>query len=359
MVILSINIFLKKSHNINVVYEFEGDVFMFFKKMKNILCVFFLTLIFVPNIVFAYSSHVIPGGENIGIQINSKGIMIVGLYKVNNIYPGREAGLKLGDIIIAVNNQKVSNINELVQEVNKYNDNNEITIRYQRNKREYTTSLKLIKSEDNVYKTGLFVKDTINGIGTLTYIDPNSRFFGALGHEIIEKSSGQKVEIRDGKIFKSNVLGIDKSSRGSPGEKNARFHSHIVYGNVFKNTSSGIFGKYKDELPNKKLYKVAEPNEVELGPAIILTVIEDELVEEFDIEIIKLINNEDQRIKNILFNITDQRLIEQTGGIVQGMSGSPILQNDMIVGAVTHVVIDETSKGYGIFIKYMLEEGEN
>jgi stage IV sporulation protein B len=332
---------------------------MFFKKCKNMLWVFFLTLFIIPISPFAYSDYIIPGGENIGIQINSKGILVVGLYKVGDTYPGREAGLKLGDKIIAINNKNVNNISEMVNEINSTNNRGEILIKYERGSKLFTTSLKLIKNSENIYKTGLYVKDTVNGIGTLTYIDPQSRLFGALGHEIIEKATGQMVEVRSGKIFKSEVLNIARSSRGSPGEKNARFHSSILYGNVFKNTSSGIFGKYNDELPDKKLYKVAEPSEVKTGRASILTVVKDELVEEFDIEIIKINTNDNQRVKNILFNITDAKLLELTGGIVQGMSGSPILQDDMIVGAVTHVVVDDTAKGYGIFIKYMLEEAEN
>ena len=285
--------------------------------------------------------------------------MVVGLYKVNNTYPGREAGLKLGDIIKAVNNKKVSNINEMVKEINNNLVRDEITIIYERTNKTYTTSLRLVKNNDNVYKTGLYVKDTINGIGTLTYIDPETKLFGALGHEIIERATGQMVKVREGNIFKAKVVDIERSNRGKPGEKNARFYSDIVYGDIYKNTNSGIFGRYTEELPNKKRYRVAEPNEIKIGKATILTVLKDELVEEFDIEIIKLNNNDNQKIKNILFNITDAKLLEETGGIVQGMSGSPIIQDEMIVGAVTHVVIDDTTKGYGIFIKYMLEEAEN
>ncbi|MGI6329857.1 MAG: SpoIVB peptidase [Bacilli bacterium] len=329
---------------------------MFIKKAKNILCSTLLTLLIIPTLVFAYPSHLIPGGENIGIQINSKGIMIVGMYKVNNYYPGRDAGLKIGDNILTINDQKISNINEMINIINQVNQQEKITIGYKRNNLFYKTTLKLVKTEENLYKTGLYVKDTISGIGTLTYIDPKTKMYGALGHEVIEKSTGQKVEVQTGKIFKSDVLNIEKSNRGSPGEKNARFYSNLVYGDIFKNTTVGIFGTYTSELPNKKLYKVAKPNEVKIGEATMLTVLENSTIEEFTIDIIKL-NNNQQKMKNILFNITDAKLLDMTGGIVQGMSGSPIIQDEMIVGAVTHVVIDETSKGYGIFIQHMLEEG--
>lgn len=332
---------------------------MFFKKARNILYGFIITLLFLPTIAYAYSDYIIAGGENIGIQINSKGIIIVGLYKISNTYPGREAGLKIGDKILAVNDKKVDNVNQLVEQINNDPDKQSIEITYQRNKMKYNTTLKLVKNEENVYKTGLYVKDTINGIGTLTFIDPNTKIFGALGHEITEKNSGQIIEVKDGKIFKSQVQGISKSSNGFPGEKNAKYFSNTVYGNIRENTTSGIFGTYNDSIPNKMLYKVASPSEVKLGKASILTVIKDEQVENFDIDIIKINDNSKQKIKNILFNITDAKLLNATGGVIQGMSGSPIIQDEMIIGAVTHVIVDDPTKGYGIFITYMLDEAEN
>jgi stage IV sporulation protein B len=318
-----------------------------------------LALLILPTTAFAYSDYIIAGGENIGIQINSKGILIVGLYKIGNGYPGRDAGLKLGDRILAINNENVDNINQMVDKINKDPDKSSIQISYIRYNKTYSTDLKLVKNEDNVYKTGLYVKDTINGIGTLTFIDPNTRLFGALGHEIAEKNTGQRIEVKDGKIFKSAVDGISKSTNGTPGEKNARYFSDTVYGKISENTSAGIFGTYNNSIPNKKLYKVAMPNEVKVGKASILTVIKDERVEQFDINIIKINNDDSQRIKNILFNITDAKLLETTGGVVQGMSGSPIIQDEMIVGAVTHVIVDDPTKGYGIFITYMLDEAAN
>lgn len=331
---------------------------MFLKKARNILCSLLLISSILPIKAFAYSDYIIAGGENIGIQINSKGILIVGLYKVGNVYPGREAGLKLGDKILSINNQNVENINQMVEMINNDNDKKSIDIKYKRFDKVYNTKLSLIKTEDEVYKTGLYVKDTINGIGTLTFIDPNTKNFGALGHEIIEKNTGQMIEVKDGKIFKSEVEGITKSSNGSPGEKNAKYYSNITYGNIFENTSSGIFGTYND-IPNKTLYKVGKPDDIKIGKASILTVVKDEQVEEFDINIIKLNKDSSQKVKNILFSITDSKLLETTGGIIQGMSGSPIIQDKMIIGAVTHVIVDDPTKGYGIFITNMLEEAEN
>ena len=233
-----------------------------------------------------------------------------------------------------------------------------ISITYIRGTKENTTNLKLSKTEDNVYKTGLYVKDSITGVGTLTFIDPNTKLFGALGHEIIEKNTGQRLEIKDGKIYGSSVTGITRSDIGKPGEKNAKYDSSKVFGTVSENTSSGIFGKYTTDIPDKKLFAVAKEENVKTGKASILTVIDGNTIESFDINILR-INNNGNSTKNILFEITDEKLLKDTGGIVQGMSGSPIIQNDYIIGAVTHVVVDDPKKGYGILITKMLEEGEN
>lgn len=330
---------------------------MFFKKIKNnILLTLMFTLLIIPTYTLAYSDYILAGGENIGIELNSKGVIIVGTYEVNGKNPAKEAGIHAGDKITKINNKEVSSIEEMLNIVEKTTNKENIDITYLRAGKENKTTLKLTKTNDNIYKTGLYVKDTISGVGTLTYIDPNTKLFGALGHEIIEKNTGQKLEIKDGKIYSSTVTGITRSDIGKPGEKNARYDSSNIFGNVKENTTSGIFGNYISTLPDKKLYKVAKDNEVKMGDATILTVIDGNIVESFGINILKVSTNE---VKNILFEITDSRLLKKTGGIVQGMSGSPIIQDDYIVGAVTHVVVDDPTKGYGIFITKMLEEAEN
>ena len=330
---------------------------MFFKKIKNnILLTLMFTLLIIPTYTLAYSDYILAGGENIGIELNSKGVIIVGTYEVNGKNPAKEAGIHAGDKITKINNKEVSSIEEMLNIVEKTTNKENIDITYLRAGKENKTTLKLTKTNDNIYKTGLYVKDTISGVGTLTYVDPNTKLFGALGHEIIEKNTGQKLEIKDGKIYSSTVTGITRSDIGKPGEKNARYDSSNIFGNVKENTTSGIFGNYISTLPDKKLYKVAKDNEVKMGDATILTVIDGNIVESFGINILKVSTNE---VKNILFEITDNRLLKKTGGIVQGMSGSPIIQDDYIVGAVTHVVVDDPTKGYGIFITKMLEEAEN
>ena len=312
----------------------------------------------IPTQVLAYSDYIIAGGENIGIELNSDGIIVVGTYKINNSDPALSAKLTSGDKIIAINGNKVYTIDEMLNEINNANNINNIKITYKRANKILNTNLTLVKDNNNIYKTGLYVKDAITGVGTLTFIDPNTKLYGALGHEIIEKNTGQKLEIKDGKIYDATVTSITPSGDGNPGEKNARYDSSKVYGNVKENTKSGIFGKYTSPLPNKKMYKVAKAKDINLGNAKILTVLDDNKVKEFNINIIKL-SDENQKIKNLLFEITDKELLDKTGGVIQGMSGSPIIQNDSIIGAVTHVVVDDCTKGYGIYITNMLEEAEN
>ena len=323
------------------------------KNLKTKVLVFaFLTLI-IPFQVYAYSDYIIAGGENVGIKINSNYVIVVGSYDIGS---NQSKTLVPGDKILRVNGYKVSSINEMLNVISKTIKNNSVTVDYLRGTEENTTTLKLVLDENGVYKTGLYVKDSISGVGTLTYIDPNTKLYGALGHEIIEKNTSQKLDIKDGQIYQSNVISIVPSRSNSPGEKNANYNQDNVYGTINENTYAGIFGNYTAEIPDKKLYKVATINDIKLDKAQILTVIEGDKVESFDINIIKLNNGYDS--KNILFQITDKKLLKKTGGIVQGMSGSPIVQGDYIIGAVTHVVVNEPTKGYGILITNMLEEAE-
>lgn len=330
---------------------------MNFKNLKKYFACLLLTLFIIPQFALAYSSSLIPGGDPIGVSLNSKGILVVGLYEVNGKNPGNDAGLKVGDIITSINNKSVTTISEMVNIISKSNE--KIDIKYERNNKTYTTSLNMVIGDDSVYKTGLYVKDSITGLGTLTFIDPNTKIYGILGHEITEKSSGLKLEVKDGKIFEASITGIIKTERGTPGEKNARFNSSSIYGTVKENTDKGVFGIYTKDLPDRQPLKVATKDEIKVGDAKILTTLNGNNVEEFSIKITKINKNSNQKTKNIIFEITDERLLSQTGGVVQGMSGSPIIQNDMIIGAVTHVVVDNPAKGYGIFITNMLEEAEN
>ena len=323
------------------------------KNLKTKVLIFALLTLIIPFQVYAYSDYIIAGGENVGIRINSNYVMVVGSYDIGS---NQNKTLVPGDKILRINGYKVSSINEMLNVISKTIKNSSVSVDYLRGTEENTTTLKLVLDENGVYKTGLYVKDSISGVGTLTYIDPNTNLYGALGHEIIEKNTSQKLDIKDGQIYQSNVISIVPSRSNSPGEKNANYNQDNVYGTINENTYAGIFGDYTATIPDKKLYKVATINDIKLDKAQILTVVEGDKIESFDINILKLNNGYDS--KNILFQITDERLLEKTGGIVQGMSGSPIVQGDYIIGAVTHVVVNEPTKGYGILITNMLEEAE-
>ena len=234
--------------------------------------------------------------------------------------------------------------------------NNQLDVTIIRDDKSSNLTLDMICDSENVCKTGLYVKDEITGIGTLTYIDPKTTIFGALGHEITERTTGEKFEIKDGKIFKATVTDNTKSENGSPGEKNAIYDEGVTYGSISSNEESGIFGEYTDELLETNALEVGTKDDVKKGEATIRTVINGNKVKEYTINILNV--NKDSSIKNILFEITDEELLNETGGVIQGMSGSPIIQNEKLVGAVTHVIVNDAKKGYGIFITTMLEEGD-
>ena len=325
--------------------------------LKKLIITLLLALTIIPTNTLAYSNEIIASGENIGISLNSKGVLIVGTYEINGTNIADKAGLKKGDIIQSINNEKIDNIEEMASKINE-NADNPLTIKYMRNGKEKETTLNLYKDENGIYKTGLYVKDSVTGIGTLTFIDPNTKKFGALGHEIEEQTTGQILEIKDGKIFKTTVTGIIPSTDGTPGEKKAEYNPENTEGTVNENTTQGIFGTYNGEITNQKKYKVATPNEVKTGNAKIMTVLNGDEIKEYNVKINQIIDLKSNN-KNFVFEITDNELKNKTGGIIQGMSGSPIIQGKNIVGAVTHVVVDNPLKGYGIFITNMLEEAEN
>ena len=322
--------------------------------MKKRLFILFILTLFPINVI-AYSSKVIPGGNTIGITVTSKGVMIVGFYKVDGKYNKGSVELKEGDYITKINDEEVKTVNDIVNAVNKYGTDKKINITFLRNKVEKETILDLVEI-DGTYKTGLYVKDSITGIGTLSYIDPDTNIYGALGHEIQESSTKKHIDINNGKIFRNYIIGIERSSDGSPGSKNAKLYNNNVYGDIVKNTKYGIYGSYSNKYNINDAIEVKKLSEVNLGNAYIRTVTKGEEVKEYEIEITNI--NKDSKLKSIAFKITDEDLLNKTGGIVQGMSGSPIIQDGYLIGAVTHVLIDDVKSGFGVSIITMLDEGD-
>ena len=320
--------------------------------MKNKLFQFLLILFLIPLNIYAIPKKVILGGETIGIEVYSDRIYVVGFYEVNNKMIGKDAGFKVGDIIKEINNVKINNIsdiNNLIKESNTYD------FKIIRNYKEKDISFKL-EEKNNIIKTGLYVKNKIDGIGTLSYINPETKTFASLGHEILESNSMSKFIINSGNIYKAEVTNIKKSEERIPGEKQANINFAETIGTIDKNEINGIYGKYNGKINENNTIDVGKKEEIKKGEAIIRTVVNNETKEDFSINILTV--DENDPVKNILFEITDSKLLDKTNGIIQGMSGSPIIQNNKIIGVVNYVVLDNPKRGYGIFIENMLQEEE-
>lgn len=311
--------------------------------------------------------RVIPGGQTIGVKVKANGIMIVGHHQVklddgSKIAPGEEARLKLGDLIIEINGKsgnEIAQIAGITAEAGKSGKSLELLV--QRGKERFRTKLKpAYDDEDKAWRLGLYIRDTAAGVGTLTFYAPDQGVYGALGHMITDMDTQMPIVVGSGEILQSSVTSISKSQSGEPGEKRAHFVKEgKILGNVERNTAFGIFGKM-NELPDHAYHSepmsVAFAEEVVEGPAQILTVVNDQKVERFNIEIAHVSKQSAPATKGMVIRITDPKLIERTGGIVQGMSGSPIIQNGKIVGAVTHVFVNDPTSGYGCFIEWMLQD---
>jgi stage IV sporulation protein B len=320
--------------------------------MKKYIITFLIMFLF-PIYVLAYSNKVVLGGQNLGIAIESDGILVVGFYKVNNTL--NNSKLSVGDYIIKVNDDKVNTVDDLINSIENNVKDNKVNITYRHNNSIKDTILNLEYS-NGIYKSGLYVKDSLKGLGTLTYIDPESKIYGCLGHEIIDSNTNSKVEVRSGNIFKANVSSITRSSNGSPGSKNAKFIEDKIYGNISKNVEEGIYGNYSGQIDNDNLIEINTLDNVNLGEAYIYTSLDDNIVKSYKINILRKYNK--SKIKNFYFEVVDEELLNKTGGIIQGMSGSPIVQDNKLIGAVTHVSVDSVKNGYGISIINMLETGE-
>ena len=315
--------------------------------MKKLLIAIILLM---PFNVFAYSDFIIPGGETIGISVNNDGVVVMGFYKVNNDYIN--SFLEVGDNIIYVDDEEVDNIEELSILIEKNINDNSVSIIYVRDGVEHEGLLEL-RLVDGIYKSGLYIKSNVVGIGTVTYIDGD--IYGALGHVINFGSINKKVEIKDGTAFFSDVTNFIRSRNGNPGSKSADIIYDKEFGSIDSNTNYGIYGYVKSKN-DKELMEVGKLNDVMLGSASIYTTNLDDEVIEYEIKILEI--DKESKDKNFYFEVVDKALLEMSGGIVQGMSGSPIIQTDKIIGAVTRVLIDDVKKGYGISIVTMLEEGD-
>jgi len=320
--------------------------------MKKIKLMMFLFILLFPLYCLAYSEYLIPGGDTLGIEVNSRGVMIVGFYKINGEFINEN--LEIGDKILKVNGEVVNDTTSLVNLIDKHMKDNSVDITISRNNKEISSKMNL-SLYNGTYRTGLYVKANVLGIGTLTYIDPESKIYGVLGHSLNVTNTNQKIEIKTGYSYEADVTSFTRSVDGTPGSKNADIRKDNRFGTIERNSNYGVFG-FVDESHNKKTMKVASIDEVELGKAFVLTTNTNNEVKEYEIKILEV--NKDNVDKHIYFEIVDSELLEMSGGIVQGMSGSPIIQENKIIGAITRVLVDDVNRGYGISIVTMLEEGD-
>ncbi len=304
------------------------------------------------------------GGQTVGFEYNTKGVLVIGKNKVysNNQFIDNLQNNELmqGDIIISVNGTEVNSAKEISGLINQeQTDAKYVTIKAMRKGKEYQTKIKpaydLLTKK---YKLGLWVKNDVSGLGTLTYIDPTNNTYGALGHSIIEPNTNSLIPVLNGKLYDCAVLGIKRAVRGSAGEIRGILKTNVILGDVQKNASTGVFGQIN--IDNKLLkdnyteIEVGGKYTIIPGKALMYCCIDGKNVRAYDIEIVKL-NNKNETYKDMVIKVTDPRLIKATGGIVQGMSGSPIVQNGKLVGAVTHVFVNDATKGFGVFIDNMLK----
>lgn len=322
--------------------------------------VFLISLsLFSPIVAYA-NSELVVGGDTIGIEVNYDGVMVTGTYTIPEgtaMYDPSQTFQK-GDIIKSVNGVAIHTLDELYASMNSFQDEvNEIPCEIEREGSMLSVTLKTVfDSSTSSYKSGLYVKDKIVGVGTMTYYDPSNQTFGALGHEIMDTDLQEIADISQGLIYSSEVTSITKSQTNVAGEKHATIDYNEPIGDIKKNTSIGIYGNY-DVLNESSLQmEWANKEEVTKGPAKIYTVLNGSVIDSYDIEITKLHDQSSLSVKGIEFSITDPILLEKTNGIIQGMSGSPIVQNDKIIGAVTHVILSDPLQGYGVYIEWMLQE---
>lgn len=307
--------------------------------------------------------QVIPVGEVIGIKLYTSGVLVVGTSGIQGadgkIYkPYENVKIKEGDSIISINGNIVNNTTELINAINSCNGQ-QIKIKYISDNEEKECDIKPVKDEIGQYKIGLWVRDSAAGVGTVTFYNELTQSFAALGHGITDIDTGEIIQTSFGEIDDVNIISITKGIKAEPGKIQGAIRSNSAIGNIYKNTQYGIYGVIKNinnlELDYSKKMNVATRQEITLGEASLLSNINGE-TKEYKIEIEKIYysNNEDN--KSMIIKVTDEELLDKTGGIVQGMSGSPIIQNGKFCGAVTHVFINDPTMGYAVFADKMIQE---
>ncbi|MGN0823826.1 MAG: SpoIVB peptidase [Candidatus Coproplasma sp.] len=319
--------------------------------------IFCLTFAFPSGLAFADENELYLGGFPAGFILNTQNVEVIGLCDVDSdagaICPARDGGIMPGDVIKQINGIDITSVSKLTATLNE--DFSVYKFDIERGSQQLKTELLPVKDKKNGKKHfGMLVRDSLNGIGTVTYINKTDRTFGSLGHPVAD-SCGNMIGINGGTMYGCSIYDVKKGLRGNPGELKGIFDNGAMMGKITKNSQCGIFGNISADydLSSLKKIKKGDISQVEMGKAYIYSTVNGKTCEQYEISIIKVEENNKEN-KNYVIKINDKNLLEKAGGIVQGMSGSPIVQNGKLIGAVTHVFINDPTRGYGIAIDNML-----
>lgn len=314
------------------------------------------------NAIRTDRKYVNVGGDAVGIRLYTDGVLVVGTDDVvteqGNVNPAQECGIKVGDIITEINDEIVCSVADFSKKIVSSNGDN-VSITVVRNNKKMYCSLKPVYSEnEEKYRCGLWLRDSTAGIGTLTFVDSESKMFASLGHAICDSETQSVLPVGDGDILSATITGVERGKKGITGQIKGNFGDKIL-GELMENNEYGVYGTYSDsEILYGDLLPVASQTEIETGEAQIICNVDGNGTKYYDVEIEKITYSNVKETRSMIVEVTDEELLDKTGGIVQGMSGSPIIQNGMLVGAITHVFLNEPSKGYAIFAETMLSEAE-
>ncbi len=307
-------------------------------------------------------NYVIPSGEAVGVKMFTDGLLVVCVSEVvdksgNRYYPTKDAGLRETDRILTIDNINIESNEQISDYINKVK--RKVRLRVARDEEIFETDVVPVLSNDGHYRIGVWVRDSTAGIGTMTYYNPQNNTLAALGHAICDSDTGAVLKVSQGDLVGCEILSVRKGEHGAPGELSGQFQNNTL-GKIIKNNDFGIYGKINNPslLDTTKAVEVATRYQVKQGSAQILCDVDQEGVKSYDVEIVSVSKSAIPDNKGIVLKVTDEELLSKTGGIVQGMSGSAIIQNGKLVGAVTHVLVNDPTKGYGIFIENMLSEAE-
>lgn len=309
-------------------------------------------------------TEVVPLGGLIGMKLYTNGVLVVGMSEIygedNKVYkPYENTGIKEGDTIIKIDGEEIFSTEDLVQCIND-SEGKELKITYLHNQKTMETSITPVETEKNSYKIGLWVRDAAAGVGTATFYDTDTGEIAMLGHGIIDVDTEELIDISDGEITRTNIVSIIKGENGKTGRIQGIVEGQQTIGEIQKNTYYGVYGKINNinelNINTRESVKVALRNEIQTGKATLMCALDDGGVKEYEVEIEKIYLNNNTNNKSMLLRITDEELLQKTGGIIQGMSGSPIIQNGKLVGALTHVLVQNPKQGYAVFADIMIKE---